>query len=176
MADVRLSDENTIKVNLASEEPIKAKITDVNYIPGYAVAEEQRRLNELERMANEEEREAYYEDIQQRVANGEFNGKDGEQGLPGEKGEKGDKGDPGEKGKDGTMSFEELTEEQKASLKGDPGEKGEPGETGDSGVYIGNEEPTNGAKVWIDLDEPTVEFATKEYVNEMLGVIENGSY
>lgn len=130
MADVRLSDENTIKVNLASEEPIKAKITDVNYIPGYAVAEEQRRLNELERMANEEEREAYYEEIQQRVANGEFNG---EQGLPGEKGEKGEKGDPGEPGKDGTMTFEELTEEQKASLKGDKGDKGDPGEKGDTG-------------------------------------------
>lgn len=55
---------------------------------------------------------------------------------------KGEKGDPG---KDGTMSFEDLTEEQKASLKGDkgdkgdtgaqglPGEKGEKGDKGDKG-------------------------------------------
>lgn len=36
---------------------------------------------------------------------------------------RGPKGDPGEPGKDGTMTFEELTEEQKAYLKG---EKGDP--------------------------------------------------
>lgn len=150
MAEVRLSDENTINVNLASEEIIKTELPDINYIPGYKVAEEERR--------------AYYEDFKQRVENGEFNG---EQGIQGEK------GDPG---KDGTMSFEELTEEQKASLKGDKGDKGEPGETGDSGVHIGKEEPTDDSNVWIDLDEELVEYATKEYVNEMLGVVENGSY
>ena len=33
-------------------------------------------------------------------------------------------------GKDGTMSFEELTDEQKASLKGDPGTPGKPGVEG----------------------------------------------
>lgn len=37
------------------------------------------------------------------------------------KGEKGDKGDPGEKGADGTMTFEDLTDEQKASLYGGDG-------------------------------------------------------
>ena len=69
-------------------------------------------------------------------------GEKGEKGDPGEKGEKGDPGEQGpqgEKGADGTMSFEDLTEEQKESLKGsqgekgDPGEKGEPGETGPEG-------------------------------------------
>ena len=34
------------------------------------------------------------------------------------------KGDKGEPGKDGTMTFADLTEEQKASLKGDKGEDG----------------------------------------------------
>lgn len=40
------------------------------------------------------------------------------------------------KGADGTMTFADLTEEQKASLKGDkgePGAKGEPGERGEKG-------------------------------------------
>lgn len=38
-------------------------------------------------------------------------------------------GAKGEPGKDGTMSFEELTEEQKASLKGEKGDKGDTGYT-----------------------------------------------
>ena len=47
----------------------------------------------------------------------------GADGQPGPKGDKGDKGDPGPqgpqgpKGADGTMTFEDLTPEQKASLK-----------------------------------------------------------
>lgn len=59
-------------------------------------------------------------------------GDTGATGPQGETGPKGDKGDPGEQGpqgipgKDGTMTFEDLTEEQKASLKGDKGEKGDP--------------------------------------------------
>lgn len=46
------------------------------------------------------------EDIEAMVADGQF------------KGEKGDTGDTGPKGADGTVTFEALTEEQKASLKG----------------------------------------------------------
>ena len=60
-------------------------------------------------------------------------GADGAQGPQGPKGDKGDKGDPGPAGKDGTMSFEDLTEEQKATLKGDKGDKGEQGEQGPIG-------------------------------------------
>ena len=54
-------------------------------------------------------------------------GDTGAQGIQGEKGEKGDKGDKGEKGdkgdkgEDGTMSFEDLTEAQKESLRGQDG-------------------------------------------------------
>ena len=48
---------------------------------------------------------------------------DGEwRGVPGFIGPKGDKGE------DGTITFEELTPEQKASLKGDKGDKGDTGE------------------------------------------------
>ena len=63
----------------------------------------------------------------------------GPQGPRGNKGDKGDKGDKGEtgpqgpKGEDGTMTFEDLTPEQKAQLKGDKGDKGDPGEQGIQG-------------------------------------------
>ena len=49
----------------------------------------------------------------------------------GGKGVKGDKGDPGPKGEDGTMRFEDLTPDQKASLKGDKGDQGIQGPKGD---------------------------------------------
>lgn len=39
----------------------------------------------------------------------------------------------GEKGADGTMSFEDLTEEQKESLRGEPGPQGEVGPQGPQG-------------------------------------------
>lgn len=45
----------------------------------------------------------------------------------------GPQGPQGEKGADGTMTFEDLTEEQKASLKGEKGEKGDTGEQGPQG-------------------------------------------
>ena len=72
----------------------------------------------------------------------------GPQGLPGEVGPVGPQGETGPqgpvgpvgpKGADGTMTFEDLTPEQKASLKGDKGDtgaagpQGEPGPKGDKG-------------------------------------------
>ena len=54
------------------------------------------------------------------------------------KGEPGEKGDPGEKGADGTVSFDELTEEQKESLKGESGYDGKDGKDGIDGVGISN--------------------------------------
>lgn len=35
---------------------------------------------------------------------------------------RGEKGDPGERGADGTVTFDELTDEQKESLRGEPGD------------------------------------------------------
>lgn len=69
-------------------------------------------------------------------------GPQGPIGPQGPKGDKGDKGDTGpvgpqgiqgEKGADGTMTFEDLTEEQRASLKGDKGDQGEQGPIGPQG-------------------------------------------
>lgn len=57
----------------------------------------------------------------------------GPQGLKGDTGEQGPAGPQGPKGADGTMTFEDLTEEQKESLKGDPGPQGEKGDKGDKG-------------------------------------------
>lgn len=63
-------------------------------------------------------------------------GEVGPQGLQGETGPigpQGPVGPQGEKGADGTMTFEDLTPEQKASLKGDKGDKGDTGAAGPQG-------------------------------------------
>ena len=91
-------------------------------------------------------------DVQKKLNNGEFvgaQGPKGEKGDTGAQGPRGEKGDPGErgpqgetgatgpqgpKGKDGEVTFESLTDEQKASLRGEPGAKGEKGEKGDPGA------------------------------------------
>lgn len=105
------------------------------------------------------------------------------------------------KGADGTMSFEDLTDEQKASLKGDKGdkgnrgdaftyadftaeqlaslkgEKGDKGDRGDSGVYIGTGDMPTDCSVQID---PNGEPLTKEsLINSILSSLptwEGGSY
>ena len=112
---------------------------------------------------------------------------------------KGEKGDPftyndftpeqlaALKGADGTVSFDKLTQAQKDSLKGEPGErglKGDPftyndftpaqledlkGEPGESGVYVGEVEPTDAEiRLWINpTGEATDlnELASKSYVD-----------
>lgn len=76
-------------------EKLVVTLHDINYIPAYKVAEEERRNNEAERQTaesirelnemtretneanrinNENERKSYYEEIQQKVENGEFHG------------------------------------------------------------------------------------------------------
>ena len=90
--------------------------------------------------------------VQKKLDNGEFvgaQGPKGEKGDTGAQGPRGEKGDTGErgpqgetgatgpqgpKGKDGEVTFESLTDEQKASLRGEPGAKGEKGERGDPGA------------------------------------------
>lgn len=82
-------------------------------------------------------------DVQKKLDNGEFVGATGPQGPKGEtgaigpqgpRGETGATGPQGPKGKDGEVTFESLTDEQKASLRGEPGAKGEKGEKGDPGA------------------------------------------
>lgn len=57
----------------------------------------------------------------------------GPAGPQGETGPQGPVGPVGPKGADGTMTFEDLTPEQKASLKGDKGDKGDTGAAGPQG-------------------------------------------
>ena len=61
-------------------------------------------------------------------------GETGATGPQGPKGETGAIGPQGPKGKDGEVTFESLTDEQKASLRGEPGAKGEKGEKGEPGA------------------------------------------
>ena len=58
----------------------------------------------------------------------------GANGYQGEMGQQGAKGYQGDKGADGTMYFEDLTPEQKATLKGDQGVQGDKGDRGVDGV------------------------------------------
>ena len=60
-------------------------------------------------------------------------GETGATGPQGPQGETGATGPQGPKGKDGEVTFESLTDEQKASLRGEPGAKGEKGEKGAPG-------------------------------------------
>ena len=63
-------------------------------------------------------------------------GDKGETGLTGPKGDKGETGPTGPqgpKGKDGVMTFADLTDEQRESLRGPKGEKGPKGDTGPKG-------------------------------------------
>lgn len=61
-------------------------------------------------------------------------GETGVTGPQGPRGETGATGPQGPKGKDGEVTFESLTDEQKASLRGEPGAKGEKGEKGEPGA------------------------------------------
>ena len=138
-------------------------------------------------------------------------GKDGPQGPAGKTGPKGDQGPAGPqgpqgpKGEDGSVVFEELTPEQIEMLKGPqgipgeqgpegpegkPGPEGPRGQTGDqgpkgdpgeSGVYIGNDQPSDeNIKVWIIPSATGGDYPTRAEVQQMIddaiGVIENGSY
>lgn len=60
-------------------------------------------------------------------------GEVGPVGPQGAVGPQGPMGPEGPKGADGTMTFEDLTPEQKASLKGDKGDKGDTGAAGPQG-------------------------------------------
>lgn len=107
--NVTLSKEKTIKTSISETKGISTNVEELNYIPAYREYEKERQENELER-------QAFFEDFQNRVNSGEFEGKDGKSleydwngtklgirqegessfeyvNLKGEKGEKGESGD-----------------------------------------------------------------------------------
>ena len=65
---------------------------------------------------------------------GQFIGPKGDKGDKGEKGDKGDTGEQGLKGQDGTVTFDQLTNEQRESLRGPQGIQGIQGEQGIQGI------------------------------------------
>lgn len=91
------------------------------------------------------------DDLQDQIDNIELTpGPQGPQGEPGPKGDKGDKGDTGETGAQGE--------------KGDKGDKGDPGDDG----YT----PVRGVDYWTSADIATIQ----DYIDEQIGVIEDGYY
>lgn len=68
--------------------------------------------------------------------------------LTGPKGDPGDKGEPGKDGK--PFTFNDLTEQQRESLRGEPGRKGDTGDPGQDGK--------DGASTWNDIKGKPSEF------------------
>lgn len=103
--------------------------------------------------------------------------------TPGPIGPEGPQGPEGPKGADGTMTFEDLTEEQKASLKGDKGDTGETGPQGEQGPagekgekgepgenYVLTETDKQEIAGMVDVGVDLTDYYTKEEVD---GLIEN---
>ena len=160
MAEINLIKEETIQVDLTSESPIDAQVPEINYIPGYKIAEEQRRSNELERITNENKREAYYEDMIEKVENDYF------------KGEKGDKGDKGDIGLSNTLTIGTVVkgDNAEATLTGESpnqilnltlpkGDRGEQGIQGIQGVQgpVGPQGPKGDAFKYSDFTQEQLE-------------------
>lgn len=146
MATIDLKEDTPIKVNISSEKTLNTEIKDLNYIPEYKEYELERQTNEIKRQSNESNREAYINELKQRVINGEFDGagiisidKTSTSGLVdtytitysngntetyeitnGAKGETGATGPQGETGQQGP--------------KGEPGVAGKDGAKGEDGV------------------------------------------
>lgn len=104
-------------------------------------------------------------------------GDKGDQGIPGIQGIQGIQGVQGPKGETGPQGATGPQGEQGLQgIEGPQGPQGIQGPQGDSGVYIGTTEPQD-ANVWIDpSEEPNESYATIEYVNNLIGGIENGTY
>lgn len=95
----------------------------------------------------------------------------GEPGIQGIQGVKGDKGDKGDKGEDGVIIFEELTPEQKATLKGDKGDRGEQGLPGEKG-----EKGDNGITPNIKVGKVVTLEPTEQANVERVGTLENPTF
>ena len=90
-------------------------------------------------------------------------------------------GKPGEKGK--PFEYEDFTPEQLEKLKGEPGENGIDGKDGINGKDGTNGidgkdgyTPIKGTDYWTTEEQTQIKNELKNYIDEQLGVIENGSY
>ena len=87
----------------------------------------------------------------------------GETGKEGPQGIQGEKGDP--------FTYEDFTEEQLQSLTGPQGESGKDGTNG-----IDGKTPVKGEDYWTSEDQQSIKGDLETYIDEQLGVIENGTY
>lgn len=132
---------DNVSIEFKSTEALEFEAQDINYIPSYKIAEQERRASELERKAseieresNETERETYYEDFKAKVESGYF------------KGEKGDKGETGNTGA--------------------TGQTGADGKDGADGYT-----PVRGTDYWTTEDIATIEEHCNSYIDSQLGTI-----
>ena len=91
----------------------------------------------------------------------------GPAGPRGETGPRGPQGERGPAGADGTMSFEDLTPEQRATLKGDKGEQGPQGEQGPAGPKGEPGPPGEGASTWEDIAGKPTTFTPAVHSHEV---------
>ena len=142
-----IQDIDNINVSIQSDDSINVTIDNDSISVSEATPtdiaeimhnEEIRQENETQRIANEEDREDYINDLKQRVLDGEFNGQDGEPGPQGPQGEtgpqgpKGDKGDTGETGQQGEQGIQGPQGIQ--GIQGEQGPAGQDGTDGEDGI------------------------------------------
>ena len=77
-------------------------------------------------------------------------GETGAQGLQGIQGQKGETGERGPAGRDGVVTFENLSQAQRNSLKGD---RGEQGPAGSAGQNIINQQNNQALKYWCGTEQ-----------------------
>lgn len=123
-----------------AENQRKLNETTRNEAENHRVVEENKRIqSENERVDAENQRIQNNFVVEGWIANPEqFKGEKGQDGTVSfdeltEEQKASLKGEKGKDGKDGTVAFEQLTEEQKQSLKGEKGDKGDKGEPGENG-------------------------------------------
>lgn len=81
MAEINLGNDTDLNVSLGEQTNVSATVYDINYIPDYIKAEQERRANETIRIANEETRQeneasriALAEDLQNKLDNDYWRG------------------------------------------------------------------------------------------------------
>lgn len=135
MAEVNLGNDTELNVSLGSQTNLSANVYDINYIPDYVKAEQERRANETIRIANENERQeneedriALYEDLENKRDTDYWRGSTG--ATPSINATASISGGTGTPGvivtKTGTDEEPNLSFAF-TNLKGDKGDKGDPG-------------------------------------------------
>lgn len=132
--NVSIQSDDSINVTIDNDNSISVTEGTPTDISEIMHNEEIRQENETQRIANEEDREDYINDLKQRVLDGEFNGQDGEPGPQGPQGETGPQGPKGDKGDTGNTGPKGDTGEQgPQGIQGIQGEQGPAGQDGTDG-------------------------------------------